>query len=324
MNRASTNTALAVSLLLVLNSLAAAARFEKVGDHCYFFQSRDETGNTAAVITEEGALLVNPPSGPGAPAALEAFKKLPSRPVRWILNTDYHLALTAGAARFVEQGALVLGSRQMFQLAAAAEAAQGEKKETKAADPSAPGSLSATRLVFEHQMRLFPGGVEIRIFAIDARAHTGADIVVFVPSEKVLMVGDLFIPGRYPEIDASPGEGSALGWLDGMKQAIDAVPLLKAAIPPKVAPPKTEAKPAEEKTLEETITVLPLHGPRSNLKEMKDLLEAALHLRSDLARLVSSGRDIDAFLNSSAVASYRSYENLDSFARQLHEALSKK
>lgn len=314
-------SALLLSLLLGLHCFAAVPKFEKVSEHCYYFQSQGESANVAAIVSDDGVLLVNPPGDPDT-AALDAFKKLTTRPVRWVVSTDYRFARSRGAERFIEQGALALRSKQINDLVstapasepAPAGASQQDKKSGKPAD-----SASAARLVFGHQMRVFPGGVEVRIIAVQHKAHTGGDVVVFVPAEKVLIVGDLYVAGKYPEIDVAPGDGSALGWLDGMKQVIDAVPLLKAAIPQ-----KTEVKPGEEKSLEESVTVISARGARSNLQEMKDLLDAAQKLRGEITKAVSGGRDIESFLSSPAASPFRSYENFDPFARQLFDALSQK
>ena len=92
-----------------------------------------------------------------------------------------------------------------------------------------------------------------------------------------------------------------------------------------LATPTSRTKPGEEeKSLEEMVTVISARGPQSNLQEMKDLLEAAHKLRGEIAREVSAGRDIDLFLASPAAAPFRVYDNLDVFARQLFDDLSKK
>ena len=150
-------------------------------------------------------------------------------------------------------------------------------------------------------------------------------MVVFLPGERVLQVGDLFIPGSYPEIDIAPGNGNASDWIDGIKEVVDAVPLLKAAIPP----PKPEAgkAPAGEKTdktLEEMVVVIPGHGPRSDLQEMKNLLEVSKKLRAELTRLIAAGASREKFLTFPALVPFRTYENFEAYATQLFDALSNK
>ena len=139
--------------------------------------------------------------------------------------------------------------------------------------------------------------------------------MVFLPAEKVLEVGDLYNPAHYPDIDNSAGEGNAVGWIDGLKQAIETVPLLKSAMPQ----PKQELPPSPEteKSLEETITVVPGQGSPSNLKEMKDLLAVVQKLRMAAARAVALGRTREEFVNSLAPEAFGGYTNLEAFAGQL-------
>jgi len=119
------------------------------------------------------------------------------------------------------------------------------------------------------------------------------------------------------------GGGRPLAWADGMKRVIEAAPLAKRAIPqPK---PGTSAAPEEQKTLEELVAVIPGHGPASNLREVKDLLESAQRLRNEAARAISLKRTRDAFLTSvSLTPSFSARKNLDLFAAQLYEVLSHK
>jgi glyoxylase-like metal-dependent hydrolase (beta-lactamase superfamily II) len=169
-------------------------------------------------------------------------------------------------------------------------------------------------------MRLFPEGVEVRILALEHRAHTGGDIVVFVPDEKVLLTGDLYGPARFPDIDSEPGEGSAQGWIDGIRQVIRWVPLLKSAEPePK---PDPEEPPEEEKTLEELVTVIPGRGPISNLQEVKDLYDLARGLRTAAGRAIKAGRTLKRFLTQGSLAEHRSMANFQHYASELYNALA--
>ena len=171
-------------------------------------------------------------------------------------------------------------------------------------------------------MQLFPGGVEVRIFSVGHKAHTGGDVVISLPAEKVLYVGDLYRAGSYPIIDGGGGGGSALGWLDGTKEVVESVKLLKSAMPqPRSSAP---AAPGPEKSLEEAIIVVPGHGPATNLKELKNLLEASQKLRVEITRALSSGRSRDALLSVPASEPFRSLKNFEAYASQLYDDLARK
>jgi glyoxylase-like metal-dependent hydrolase (beta-lactamase superfamily II) len=171
-------------------------------------------------------------------------------------------------------------------------------------------------------MQLFPGGVEVRLSSVGHKAHTSGDLVISLPAEKILYVGDLYRAGSYPIVDGAGGGGSALGWLDGMKEVVESVKLVKSAMPQsRSSPPAT---PAPEKTLEELIVVIPGHGPATNLKEVKSLLEATQKLRAEIGRALASGRSRDALLSSSSSDSFRSYKNFEAYASQLYDDLARK
>jgi hypothetical protein len=189
------------------------------------------------------------------------------------------------------------------------------KAENEGGD-SAGKSPAFRWLIFDTRMNLYLSDLEIRILALRHRARTGGDVVIHVPDEKVLFVGNLYEAARYPEIDTT-SEGSALQWMDGMKQVLEFVPVLKPAIPPE----EPESEHEEERTLEERITVVSAHGETSNLQNLKDLLEGCRKLERDISRSVRIGRSCKSFLASAAANGYYSYGNLESFAAQLFAAL---
>jgi glyoxylase-like metal-dependent hydrolase (beta-lactamase superfamily II) len=281
----------------------APARFQKVSDHYFYLAGSGAAPNLGALVTDDGVLLVDAPPERDAAAPLEALRKVTAKPVRWLVHTRP----PADAAEYAPlQGGVLLARR-------------------------VPGPApAAARLSFDSQMRLFPGGIEARILALDSKAHTAADVVVFMPAEKVLHVGGLFTPGSYPAIDTRAG-GSPVGWLEGARQVIQAVPLLRSAMPPKPAaapksavPPKAPARPPEEKSLEELVAVIPAQGRASNLAELKAVFESAQKLRFEAGRAVAAGRSRETFLASLAGSPFREYGNLESFAAQLFDTLSSK
>ncbi len=293
-----------------------APSFRKVSNHFYYLEPATGTANTGAVITGDGVLLIDPPPEPETPALQSSLKAVTSRSVRWVVYTDYQRFRAGDSAAFQKLGAVIIGSKEQDRLAAS----------LPATDPSLGVQPAQTRpnprFLFNRQLHLFPAGIEVRILAVRYKARTAGDVIIFVPSEKVLQVGDLFSPASYPMIDSGPGEGSAPGWIDGLKQVIDSVPLLKSAMPqPK---PDPSAVPDPEKSLEELVTVIPGHGAPANLQQMKDLLAITQKLRTEAARAVASRRSREEFIRLLSMEVYGAYGNLEAFAGQLFDDLSRK
>jgi len=312
--------AICASVIMILPSSQAAgslaAGFHKVSGHFYCLESPAGTANTSAVVAGDGVLLIDPPPAPEIPELLNALRKITAKPVRWVVYTDYHGLCAGDSAAFQKMDALIIGSKEQDRLAASLPAAdQGPGAQ--------PGPMRPNpRFLFGRQLHLFPADIEVRILAIRYKARTAGDVFVYVPSENVLAVGDLFNPLNYPLIDSGTGEGSAPGWIDGLKQVIDSVPLLKSAIPQPKPEPSAALEP--EKTLEELVTVIPAHGAPANLKQMKDLHAIATKLRAEAARAVSYGRNREEFLRYLSWEAFGSYGNLEAFAGQLLDDLSRK
>jgi hypothetical protein len=313
MKKAAFAAVLAFTILISNPCLGSPLRFEKVSEHCYYLQTKGGAENVFAVVTDEGILLVDPPSEPDLTPTTDALKRLSSKPVRWVTFSSPRSAGSAGVRFFAEQGAMLLAGKQLRALSTSIVIADAKPE---AAPGSSAGAASFPWLVFDRQIHLFPANLEIRITALQHIARTGGDVVVFVPAEKVLFVGGLYEPARYPDIDGV-AQGDAAEWINGLKQVADSIPILKSAIPQVKPDPKTAA----DKSLEEGIAVISSRGDVSNLQNLKDLLSACQKLRTDMSKAVKAGRSCDNFLSSSRADIYRSYGNFDSYAAQLCESI---
>ncbi|MFH1574864.1 MAG: hypothetical protein ABIG68_12835 [Acidobacteriota bacterium] len=318
--------ALATLGFLFCPAVSATAVLEQISNHCYLY-SPDAGGSASGIVaTREGVLVIDPPAEAELPAMMEAVGEVTRAPVRWVVYTNYLRARSGGYRHLARRGAVLLTSRQMDPLLFPAPPPE----------PALPGPVPpwreslrqeiprvqpppVARVVFEDELKLFPEDLEVRIIALRRKAFTPGDVVVFIPAENVLQAGDVFIPGNFPALDVQGGDGNALGWLEGMRQVIAAVPLLKPAIPqPK---PDIEGPPEEEKTLDELVRVIPGSGPVCTLKDMKELEGAARKLRAQAQRAVALKRVLATFLNSAALAEFRALGNTEQFATQLYESL---
>ncbi len=178
MKRAIFAVILAIAIRCGNESFGASPRFEKVSDHCFYLQLK-ESSNVAAVVTEEGVLLVNPPQEPDLSLAIDALKRITTKAVRWVVFTDHSYSHDAGARFFAERGALLLASTQLRVLSASIKGAEsGDRVTPKSENGNLGGTLSFPWLTFDHQMHLFPSNLDIRIIAVQHKARTAGDVVV--------------------------------------------------------------------------------------------------------------------------------------------------
>jgi hypothetical protein len=337
MKRVVIATLIAIAVWSGHASSGAPVRFEKVSDHCYYLQLGSGE-NIAVIVTDDGIVVVDPPAEPDLSLMVDDLKRLSPKKVRWVVFSNPRSARSAGARFFAEQGALLIGSSQLCALLPSVTGVNS--KESAAPNGNSPDAASYPWLIFDRQVHLFPSNLEIKIIALEQKAATGGDVILYVPSEKVLLVGRLYEAARYPDIDTA-ALGNAGTWVEGAKQVIDSVPVLKSAIPPKPAVPlptallskpaplqkpalpqaKVDPKTEPEVTLEEGIAVVSALGEVSNLQNMKDLVSACQKLRTDMSRAIRAGRSCDNFLASSRANIYRVYGNFNAYAGPLCETI---
>jgi hypothetical protein len=341
--------------------------FEKISDHCYVLHIGENGENIAAVVTKQGTLLFDPPPEPDLSVLVEPLKNLAGGPVRWMVRTGFSYIQTAGEGYFARQGAVLLAGFSQESpresvpapspdpVAAPEENVYDDPNSITVASPGPveSGSISPDildketpafpRFVFKRRMYLYPEDLEVQIQELQHEARTKADIVAYVPDEKVLFVGRLFESSHYPDIDVAAG-GSALKWIDALEQVIRSVPLLISAIPAeepaegegsgekgkeiktgeaaKVEGGEILKEEEEEKTLEEMITVISARGEVGNLQMMKDMLDTSKKLRSGISRAVKAGQSCERYLDSPAAEPYRIYGNFYPYGTQLCGELS--
>jgi glyoxylase-like metal-dependent hydrolase (beta-lactamase superfamily II) len=167
------------------------AQIEKVKDNLFMISG--EGGDVAALLTEEGILLVDDMYDRNYQAVMAQVKSLSDKPVRYVLNTHQHDDHSGSNAQM---------------LAASVEIIAHKNARINMIALKQPG---APRVTFNDEMDVHLGGKEIRTRHY-ARGHTGGDAVIFFPDLKVIHTGDLFLTRpTQPYIDYANG-GSALEW----------------------------------------------------------------------------------------------------------------
>ena len=166
----------------------------KLADNMYVIHNDYVPGNTTALITNEGVLLVDDKFDVDGENIVAEVKKLTSQPIKFVVSTHYHGDHSGSNALMQKLGAKVVSS----------EAARKRMLEGKQ-----PGPADVT---IEQKGHIYLGGQTVDLYYF-GRAHTDGDIVALFPAQRVLATGDTYAndPGT-PELVDHPGGGSAAEW----------------------------------------------------------------------------------------------------------------
>lgn len=186
--------------------------------------------NASVIVNADDVLVVDTNLSPGAAWALrEELKALTPKPVRYVVNTHWHWDHAHGNQLYGPE-VIVIGHEYTRAKLAAGDSMKGRSYEMfittglpariadltakRAAAPAADKAALETQLAvaqtqlagaqglvptpptltFTDHLTLVRGGREIRLLYL-GRAHTGGDIVVFLPKERVVITGDLLVEG---------------------------------------------------------------------------------------------------------------------------------
>src|SRR5262245_11951615 len=175
---------------------------ERVTEDLHVLQAGGINGNVGVLRTSEGAVIVDTMTFRAQGAEIRKLaERIGGGPVQAVFNTHYHMDHTHGNPGFPAGTRVVATQRTRdYMLGFDAGYWSGANAETLPND---------TFDVAEHELRI--GGKTIRALHL-GRGHTGGDLVVLFVEDRVLHLGDLFVNGRYPNIDLEAG-GSVEAWI---------------------------------------------------------------------------------------------------------------
>jgi cyclase len=186
--------------------------------------------NASIVVNDDDVLVVDTHMSPGGAWALrEELKALTPKPVRYAINTHWHWDHAHGN-QIYGAGVEIIGHEYTRQRLAAGDSTRGRSWDLFIAPlpgridelrgrvaattvASERAKLQAQLTVLETQLAgtkaiavapptvtlndhltLHRGGREIRLLHL-GRGHTGGDVVVFLPKERLVITGDLLVEG---------------------------------------------------------------------------------------------------------------------------------
>ncbi|MGD8375209.1 MAG: MBL fold metallo-hydrolase [Acidobacteriota bacterium] len=164
--------------------------------------------NAGFIVGDDGVVVVDTFYRPAAAEALlAAIRAQTDRPIRFVINTHYHIDHVSGNRLFHDQGAVVLAQRNVRtwihteNLKFFGQSPSPEQR-------SVVERLYAPDVGYDEGVRLYLGSQEILVRSYPG--HTGGDSIVIVPAAGVVFCGDLFWRRSLPNmIDAT-----AAAWIE--------------------------------------------------------------------------------------------------------------
>jgi glyoxylase-like metal-dependent hydrolase (beta-lactamase superfamily II) len=229
-----------IILSLILPSFCSAESVDlvnlkpiQVAQNTYFVQGFPEMGssknqnfisNAGFVVTPKGVVVIDALGSPAlAQKLLNEIAKVTKQKVVAVIVTHYHADHIYGLQVFKKAGAKIYAQELGKDYLNSDTARQ--RLETSRID-FAPWVNSNTYLVSADQWikskkTLTVGGIDFLIEKVGP-AHTSEDLMVYIPSENVLFVGDLVFRGRIPFVGNADSKGwlSSLDRIEGLKPKI--------------------------------------------------------------------------------------------------------
>lgn len=242
--------------------------------------------NSGFVIGDDGVAVIDTFVNPAAAKQLLAeIQKLTKLPVKFVVNTHYHLDHVAGNGVYAETGAVIIGHRNIRSWIHT-ENLKFFGKDIKPEQKAMVEGLVAPNLIYDSAIELYLGS--LRILVRYYPGHTGGDSVVIVPDAQVVFCGDLFWKKTLPNLI----DGSTDKWRESDRKLVAEFP--KA-------------------------TFIPGHGEVGNSADVREFGEYLGDLRTMLGQPVKDGLTGDALVDAvlpGLKEKYGSWNLFDYFAKR--------
>ena len=258
------------SLLLVFQCLSAQEGLAKVSPHVYAYTGiRDFTpqnsfaANAGVIVGDDSALVVDTLiSAKEAKRLIKDIRAVTGKPIKYVVNTHYHLDHSLGNSEFAKLGALIIGQeRDRLIEVDKGDALLAQAKGSGLSDADLEGTVVVPPSVgFADRMSLNLGGLEVQL-VYPGPTHSPGSSYVLVPSEKVIFTGDILFTGVHPFL----GEGDIPNWC----ATLDAFSKMDLAV------------------------IVPGHGPLSTKRDFADMRDYLLLFDAKAKEFCLKSKDLD-------------------------------
>ncbi len=241
------------SCVFVLSALfaqlaCAQQGLTKVADNIYSYAdvkngspANSFAANAGIVIGRDGILVIDTLiSAKEAQRFIADIRKVSDKPIKYVVDTHYHLDHSFGNSEFARLGATIISqANDRDNLAKKGEASLKHARDYGLTEADLAGTvITRPTLTFTDRMSIDLGGETVELIYV-APSHTEGSLLVYLPRHKILFTGDILFTDFHPYM----GDGDIAGWVKNLDFILGL----------------------------DVTTIIPGHGPLSSKKDIAEM-----------------------------------------------------
>jgi len=284
-----------ILLLITLTVSAQQQNFDsvvikttKITNSVYMLEGSG--GNIGVLVGNDGVILVDDQFGPLSEKIKSAVKAISDKPVRFVINTHYHLDHAGGNPNFGGEGAIIVAHENTRKRLSTDQFSAAFKMEQKAL-----ALEGLPKITFTESITLNLNGETIQVIHV-RNAHTDGDAIIYFKEANVIHGGDVFVRYGLPFIDQGNG-GSIDGMISGAEKILTT---------------------ANDKTV-----IIPGHGQLAVKKDVLEFKNMLQTVRGRVADGIKKGKTLDQIVATDPGRGYTSVFDKAAFVNTVYYSLKK-
>ena len=228
--------------------------------------------NVLILPGDKDVLIVDDQRRSNLAETLAGVRQVSDKPVRYVIDTHWHLDHSGGNGSFAAAGAQIIAQRNVRVRRSTPQFMAAYNAHIPA---DAPEALPAS--VYDEKLALREGSERVELRHV-ANAHTDGDTLVRFRNANVIAMGDVFFNHIFPFIDRSSG-----GSIQGMIKGVDAALAM-----------------ADEHT-----RIVPAHGPVATTAELRAYRDMLIDVAETVKAGIKQGQTVEQVISSHPAEAYR-------------------
>jgi cyclase len=235
-------------------------------------------GNIGVSAGEDGIVIVDDQFAELDGRIRAALRGIADKPVRYVINTNWHSDHVGGNAGFARTGSTLIAHDDVRRRMVSGGAATNLGLVKFDFDPAVPPALPV--ITFAKELTLHVNGEDIRVLYA-GKGHTDGDAIVFFRKSNVVHMGDDYVSG-FPFIDLGSG-GSAKGLIQTLEAVLPKIP--------------KDAK------------IIPGHGPLSTPDDVRQFLADVKESVAIVKKALRAGQSLEQMTKGRVLAKFEKRSN---------------